>query len=125
MLVNKSSILIFNTVTCLSKPFKMASTTLSIYIIGISGANNFMYGVTADDLYIKLHSCGANRKIKIEVATENSNVYVIIFFVILDILEDSCLVLNSVNSGISKFANAKTIVLGNNIKGIAIPEIRP
>ena len=33
--------------------------------------------------------------------------------------------LNSANSGISRLLNVKIIVLGNNIKGIAIPVIKP
>lgn len=74
MLVNKSSILIFKTVTCLSNPFKIASTTLSIYIIGINGDKIFTYKITSVDLYIKWLNCGAKVKIKSDISVEKKAV---------------------------------------------------
>ena len=125
MLEIKSKMFIFRTEICLSSPFKIASTTLSMYIIGTNGASSFIYGDTELVLYINRLSCSENRNSKMAIVIEKINVYFSTLLEILFIVVYSDLVLNWANSGISKLLKVRTIVLGNRIRGMAIPEISP
>lgn len=125
MLEIKSKMFIFKTEICLSKPFKIASTTLSMYIIGTNGASSFIYGDTEFVLYINRLSCSENKNSKTAIVIEKINVYFSTLLEILFIVVYSDLVLNWANSGISKLLKVRTIVLGNKIRGMAIPEISP